>query len=193
MIDSTAPMVLSIGLHPRSSSLILTRGLLERLDNKVQVGLVMREMESIRLGATAANTAGATLLWFILLPGKIGTLLSGKQPGEPNVASTILNLLPAFIAAPFAMIVSDRARVYAMDREAMQKVENPDCIPYALMKLQEAILGSPFNCELALTGCCAINPGSRDPYTALFKSFHPPTPKRIGRLRFRPGAKRQKR
>ncbi len=185
-----SPMILSIGLSPRSSHILVTRGFLDRLDDKVHLGLITRELHSIRSGLTSANTGIATLLWFILLPGKIASIAGGKEPGEPSVQSTLLNIIPALVAYPFALIGSERKKTYEVDREGSELLENADYMPWAFLQLSEEILKSPYNCELPLMGCCAINPNSKDPYAAFFK-LHPPTPKRIDRLRARFGSRRR--
>ncbi|HDS29659.1 MAG TPA: hypothetical protein ENN67_01310 [Firmicutes bacterium] len=189
MIGSLAPMSLSIGLSARKSHIILTRGFLERLDDKTQTTLVSRELQSIKNGLTSVNTAIAILLWLILIPGKIGQFISGREPGEPNVYSVILNIIPVFPGWLIAFIGSSKEKAYTVDRETQSILDHPDYMPYALLQLQESILKMPFNCELPLIGCCTINPGSNDPYASLFRA-HPPTPKRIERLRIRSGSRK---
>ena len=190
MNNNIAPMIMSVGYSPRSSHIIFTRGFLDALDDKVHYALIAREIECIRCGLTSANTAAATLLWFVLLPGKIGQILTGREPGEPNPVSTILNLIPAVVAMPLAHLASEKQRVYEVDRNTVKKLENADYMPYGLMQLQDKLLRLPFNCELPLTGCCAMNPISRDPYASLFR-VHPTTPRRIERLRLRSGSRKR--
>jgi Zn-dependent protease with chaperone function len=190
ILSTISPMSMSVGISIKKSHIILTRGFLERLDDKVHLALVTRELQSIKSGLTANNTGVATLLWLILSPGKLGQFMSGREPGEPNVYSVILNTLPVFAGWLVAFIGAAKKKAYEVDREASDMMDNYDYVPYALMKLQEGILGSPFNCELPLTGCCTINPGSRDPYASLFRA-HPPTPKRIDRLRMRSGGRKR--
>jgi len=192
MINDLSPMVISIGLSRAHSHLIFTTGFIEKIEDKAQKGLIYREIESIREGLTAANTALATLLWIILLPGRIGSMLVGKRPGEPNIAASLLNLVPAFLLGyPCALIGINRARVYRIDSATLSQLENPDYLPYALMKIQDALLRAPFNIDLALSGVCTVNPNSTDPYQVLFK-LHPATPKRIDRLRIKAKADRRK-
>jgi len=192
MIWNTSPMILSVGLSRRRSHLICTQGFFDRIEDKAQVGLIYREFEAIRQGLTSANTGLATLLWIILLPGRIGTRMSGKAPGEPNLLSTLFNLLPAFLVGyPTGLLGANRHRVYVVDYATLRKLENADYLPFGLMRLQEAVLLSPFDCDLALSGCCIMNPHNRDPYQNLFR-LHPPTPKRIDRLRIRANAERRK-
>ena len=189
-INDMSPMVMCIGLKKRNANLIFTKGFLENLEDKAQLGLAHREIEEIRSGTTAANTALAALLWFILLPGRIGTVLIGKRPGEPNVVGTLLNLVPAFLMGyACALVGFSRTRVHATDAATLMRLENPDYLPYALMKLQEMLLRAPLDCDLSLGACCVVNPKSRDPYQGLFK-LHPTTPKRIDRLRIRAKASR---
>jgi hypothetical protein len=189
-INDMSPMVMCVGLKKRNANLIFTKGFLENLEDKAQLGLVHREVEEIRSGMTAANTALAALLWFILLPGRIGTVLIGKKPGEPNVAATLLNLVPAFLLGwSCALVGFSKTRVHATDSATLKHLENPDYLPYALMKLQEILLRSPLDCDLSLSPCCVLNPKSRDPYQGLLK-LHPTTPKRIDRLRIRAKASR---
>jgi hypothetical protein len=192
MINDLSPMIISIGLTRAHSHLIFTTGFIEKIEDKAQKGLIFREVESIREGLTSANTALATLLWIILLPGRIGTLLAGKRPGEPNIASSLLNLIPAFVLGyPCAMIGFNRNSVHRIDTATLSQLDNPDYLPYALMKLQDGLLRAPFNIDLAFSGVCAVNPNSTDPFQVLFK-LHPPTPKRIDRLRVKAKADRRK-
>lgn len=182
MVSNLAPMIMSIGLNPRSSHLVFTKGFLSRLDDKAQLASIVRELESIRTGQTSANTAIGTLLWFILLPGRLVLWATAKQPDEPSALATFMNFIPAFVGAFFLMIAADKKAVYSIDRTAKKLLENPDYLPYALLKMQEGVLATPYNCDLALIQCCFIGPNNRDTFAMLYKP-HPPTPKRIERLR----------
>ena len=190
-IATHSPMLMSIGLSRRSACLVFTKGFFDYLEDKPQIGLMKREVESIRSGATAANTGLATLLWIILAPGRIATVATGKPPGEPNTLSLILNIVPAFfLASIIGLIGFDRTAVHRVDAATLSKLENPDYLPYALMKLQEALLAAPFDVDLALGPCCVVSPNNRDTLQNLFK-LHPTTPKRIDRLRIRAKAARR--
>lgn len=192
IVHNLAPMVLSIGYDPKKAHLIFSQGFFERIDDKSQTGLTVRALEDIRDGSVAGHTGLAVLLWWVLLPGRIGAWITGKQPGEPNVLSTILNLIPAFLFGwPLSLFGIDKKKIYALDASAMKRLDNPDYLPYGLMKIQEAILLGSFDIDLSLSGLCIVNPCSRDPYQTLFK-MHPPTPKRIDRLRVRANADRKK-
>jgi Zn-dependent protease with chaperone function len=182
VVHNLSPMILSIGLNPRASHIVLTKGLLEKHDDKVQLAMVVRELESIKSGRTSQNTGLATLLWFILLPGRLCNLMTGHDPGEPNALCSIVNLIPAFIGAFFVFIATDKTAVYSIDKAALKQLENPDYLPYALMKLQDSSLAMAYNIDLAASPCCAINPNSKDTFAGLYKAF-PATPKRIERLR----------
>jgi Zn-dependent protease with chaperone function len=188
-INSLAPMILSIGLIPRHSHLVLSKGLLDKQDDKVKLSLVVRELESIRSGQTSANTGAATLLWLILSPGRIANRAMGKDPGDPNGVATFLNLIPAFLAALFLAMMADKKAVYKIDRTAQKLLENSDYLPYAFMKFHEASLAVAFNVDLALAPCCIANPNSHDAFAGLFKPY-PPIPKRIERMRPRSAPKR---
>ena len=153
-INNFSAMILTIGLTPKNSHIIFTKGYFDKLEDKVQIGLVYREVESIRQGLTAANTALASLLWIILLPGRIITVLTRQRIGEPSIASMIINIAPAFLLGwPLGGIGSDKQLVNRVDSATLKRLDNPDYIPYGLMKLQESILGAPFNCDLAVSGC----------------------------------------
>jgi Zn-dependent protease with chaperone function len=192
LIRNTSPMIMSIGMTRRSAHILFTQGFFDNLDDKTQIGLTIREIESIREGRTASNTGLAVLLWLVLLPGRLGGRLAGAAPGENNMASTFIDLFPAFfLGLPIGILGADRKRIYVIDNNTLGKLDNPDYLPYGLMKLQDAILASPFNCDLSLSGNCIINPMVRNPYQSWFK-LHPPTPKRIDRLRIRAKSDRLK-
>jgi hypothetical protein len=192
LIRNTSPMVMSIGMTRRGSNILFSHGFFNALDDKSQIGLTIREIEAIREGRTASRTALAALLYVVLVPGRIAGTLAGYKPGEANVPATILDLFPAFfLGYPIGLIGSDKRMVHIVDANTLTKLDNPDYLPYGLMKLQDAILAAPFDCDLSLSGCCIINPGVRNPYQALFK-LHPPTPKRIDRLRIRAKTSRLK-
>jgi Zn-dependent protease with chaperone function len=192
LLNDMSPMILAIGLTRRNSHLIFTKGFFDQLDDKSQIGLTIRQIEAIRRGNTSANTGLAVLLYAILLPGRLASKLAGAGPGEPNLWAMILNLIPAFfVGMPCSLLGADKNAVHRVDTQTLPKLDNPDYLPYGLMKLQEIILASSFNVDLALVGCCIINPHSRDPYQAIIK-VHPPTPRRIDRLRIRADAERKK-
>ncbi len=192
IIHDTSPMVIAMGYNPKKSHLIFSQGFFDRLDDKSQIGLTMRAMEEIKEGITSANTGLATLLWMVLLPGRIGGWIIGKRPGEPNIISIILNAIPAFLIGwPLSLLGVDKRKIYSLDSSTILKLENPDYLPYGLMKLQEALMLGSFDVDLSYSGLCIVNPMSRDPYQMLFK-IHPPTPKRIDRLRIRAKSERRK-
>jgi heat shock protein HtpX len=192
IVHNIAPMVITIGYNPANANLIFSQGFFERLDDKSQVGLTIRALEDIRDGSVVGNTGIATLLWWVLIPGRIGAWITGKQPGDPNILSTVLNLIPAFLFGwPLSFFGIDKRKIYTLDAGAMRRLDNPDYLPYGLMKLQEAILLGSYDVDLSMSGLCIVNPSSRDPYQNLFK-MHPPTPKRIDRLRVRANADRKK-
>jgi len=191
LLGNVSPMVMSLGLSPKKSHLIISHGFFKNIEDKAQIGLVMREIESIREGATAANTGLATLFWIILLPGRLGTLIQGKPTSEPNLIEMILNMIPAFLVGyPLSLIGRNTRTAHKIDGGTLRRLENPDYLPYGLMKLSDAVLALPFEIDLALSPCCIINPNARDPYQVLFK-VHPATPKRIDRLRIRAKASRK--
>lgn len=192
IVHNIAPMVMVFGYNQKKSHIVFSQGFFDRLDDKSQTGLTLRALEDIREGQVIGNTGIAVLLWWLLIPGRIGNWITGKQPGDPNIIATILNLIPAFLFAwPFSLFGIDKARVYSLDSSTLRRLENPDYLPYGLMQIQEAILLGSFDIDLSLSGVCIINPSSRDPYQNLFK-MHPPTPKRIDRLRVRANADRKK-
>jgi len=190
-VNDLSAMILTIGINRKSSNIIFTTGYFTKLEDKVQVGLAIREVTSIREHLTSADTALAYLLWLILLPGRIVTILMGKRCGELNIPSILVNITPALLLGwPIGFLGSNKILVNKVDVSTLKNLENPDYLPYGLMKLQESILSSPFDCDLALSGCCIINPNNRDALQAMFK-LHPPTPKRIDRLRIRAKASRR--
>ncbi|MFH1676629.1 MAG: hypothetical protein ABIC40_06345, partial [bacterium] len=172
------------GLSKGSSNFIFTKGFLDSLDDKAQKGLIHWEVESVKSGLTSLNTGIATLLWFVLLPGRIGYILAAQPPGMPNLVTSFLNIFPAFIGAPYAHLMADRKLVHKVDAIAMKSLHNPDYLLYALMEIDKKSLVLPFECELALSPCCLLNPRGRDPYSGLYK-LHPTGVRRIDRLRFK--------
>jgi len=190
-VNDLGAMVLTIGMNRKNSNIIFTTGYFTKLEDKVQTGLAIREVTSIREHLTSADTALAYLLWLILLPGRIVNTLAGKKYGEPSIPAMIVNITPALIFGwPIGLLGSNKILVNKVDASTLKNLENPDYLPYGLMKLQESILSSPFDCDLALSGCCIINPNNRDALQAMFK-LHPATPKRIDRLRIRAKASRR--
>lgn len=185
MLPDLAPMTMSLGLGPQKYHMIFTRGALDRIDDKALIGLIVRELQAMRSGLTSANTGAATLLWFILLPGRIVGQLLGLNSGEPHIIRTIANIFSAPIGGLFGrLFFNQKRRIYSIDNSAFVTLEKPEYLPYALKEMSEKLQATPFNCELALSTCCIINQNSRDPWANLYKLL-PSTPKRIKRLLLR--------
>lgn len=199
VMETPALNAFATGLRPEKAAVAVTRGLLDRLERSELQAVVAHEMGHVAnndvLYATAigvivglialvADGALRSLRYARLGRGRSGS--RGKGAGAVALVALVV-LVISFIVAPLAarlvQAAISREREYLADATAVRFTRNPLALIGALSKIDESSVRLE-SANRAIQHLFVVNPLKRfgDRAGALF-STHPPTPKRIERLR----------
>ena len=121
IVDDSAPNAAVLARNPRRGNLVLTTGLLDRLDRVQLEGVLAHELTRIRTGEATLNLAAATvpgLLSSVLpTPGRAlaARMLEGNVAVAADLAATDITRYPPGLESAFASIRQD-GRVVAANR-----------------------------------------------------------------------------
>ncbi len=202
---SRTPLSLTTGFRPGSSRLVLSEGLLERLDEAELEAVVAHEVAHVKNRDTAVLTAAALPVG---AAGRVFDLLSGPTTGVQHGTASRADLADGLVtvgllfAAPVALCTFllwaslSRSREFTADRAATALTGNPAALASALRRIDRAFGDRP-STDLRRTEVAAFaiaEPGrvrsdgsnrlGRLPLAWLFDT-HPSIDERIDRLRRR--------
>jgi heat shock protein HtpX len=196
IVEDSDPNAFTIGTTPIDNSIVVTSGLLSKLERDELQGVIAHEMSHIRNSDTRLMTIitilfGAVLLlsaWMkkcVLVGGFTGSQLPGIGwflRGVLFIGWIFTLLLSPIIARIVAMAVS-RQREYLADAGAAELTRNPKALACALIKLENASEPtSSFRDSVA--HLCVIDPSGKkinkkEGWFANLLATHPPIKNRI--------------
>ena len=206
VVPDSDPNAFATGRGPGTSSLAVTRGLIDRLDREELQGVIAHEMSHIRnydvrlmtivaalVGAVAliADWAGRGMRW-----GPGGRYRRGRSGNNGNGGGLtgvlflavwlVAIILAPIVARMLAMMVS-REREYLADASGAELTRNPLGLARALEKIEGAVEPTPAIKQGSAHLCIADPLGRRSQlqtgfWSDLFAS-HPPMTKRIAALK----------
>ncbi|RPI07029.1 MAG: hypothetical protein EHM64_00625 [Ignavibacteriae bacterium] len=196
IIPDDDPNAFATGKNPDTSSLAVTRGLLNVLDRDELQGVVAHEMShirnyDIRLMTTVAAFVGIiVLLSDVMVRGlRFGGLSKGRRSKSGGSLGALLFILwiIVMIFAPLitrimAMMIS-RKREYLADASAAELTRNPIALANALSKLENASAPTK-SIKQGVAHLCVVDPAGKsfnekEGFWAELFSTHPPMQKRI--------------
>lgn len=195
IIDDPDPNAFATGRDPQHSSIVVTRGLLERLNREELQGVAGHEMSHIK------NFDIRLMLIIAVLVGAIALLsdwarrsrFRGRRSRSEGGAALIILIvwLITILLAPLlsrlvAMCVS-RRREYLADASAAELTRNPLGLASALEKISNAVAPT-HSINQGNAHLCICDPkgevlGFREGWAADLFSTHPPAKKRIETLK----------
>ncbi len=187
IVQSETPNAFATGRDPRHSVVAVTTGLLRILNRDELEGVLGHEMTHIKhrdmlIGTIAAAMAGAIIQlaywarWIAIFGG------FGDDDGDNAIAAILIAIL-APIAAILIQAAISRSREYLADEGGAKLSGKPWALASALVKIEHAVHYRPMqNGNPATAHMFIINPFRGSSVFNLF-STHPPTEKRIERLR----------
>jgi heat shock protein HtpX len=193
LIDDTAPNAFATGRDPQHAALVVTTGLLDKLDRLELEGVIAHEMAhiqnyDIRLSTIAAVLVGVIALlsdWFLrsMRWGRRRGSREGGSGSGPLVLVGIALALLAPLAAQLLRLAVSRSREYLADASGVMLTRYPEGLAAAL----EKISADPEPLEVANKATAhlyIINPLREWGGWAngLFNT-HPPIEERLRRLR----------
>ncbi len=158
---------------------VISKEIIDLLDHDELEGVIAHELAHINnrdvvimvLGQSIASMIGIIVQWAYILGGdrNIGTYIVGM----------ILGTIAQMIVMIFVMAIS-RYREYVADEDAATYTRNPEAMARALEKISSGGQGKEMKGEDTVNALCIFGGGGG--LSQLF-STHPPTEKRIERLR----------
>ncbi|MXR52341.1 M48 family metalloprotease [Halovenus sp. WSH3] len=163
-----------------SGTVVISKEIIQLLDHDELEGVIAHELSHIKnrdvvimvLGQSIASMVGIIAQWAVILGGErnIGTYIFAMFVG--TIAQMIVMI--------FVMAIS-RYREYVADEDAATYTRNPDAMARALEKISSGAQGREMKGEETVNALCIF--GSSGSTLQKIFSTHPPTEKRIERLR----------
>ncbi len=193
IIDTPMPNAFATGRNPQNGAVAVTTGIMGILNRDELAGVVAHELAHIRnydtlISSIAASVAGAITfiaemaMWAMIFGGLGGDDEEGG--GLADMVGGVLMLILAPIAAVVVQMAISRTREFGADAGGAEILGDPLPLASALEKLEGWKHNTqPGEVELnPATSHLYITPPTLGGVAALF-STHPPTEKRIAKLR----------
>jgi len=194
IIDDTAPNAFATGRDPRHATVVVTKGLLQKLDKLELEGVIAHELSHIRNYDIRIMTITVVLIGLVALIADITLRLTwfgaGRRRGGDRGLGAAIVLIIALIALILAPIAAElmklavsRRREYLADASGALLTRYPEGLARAL----EKISGDKEPLEAANKATAhlyIVNPlKSHGSFMNNLFSTHPPVQERIRRLR----------
>jgi len=183
-ITETHPNAFALGSDPAHAAIIVTLGLRTRLTGDELRAVIAHELSHIAQRDTLRATVGVTLMSAVAALA-LRLRLIGLSVRQRGGGALIFLVVLAPLSALVLRLVAARSREYQADRAGALLCGNPDDLIRALSKLDASarrITSITANDQPALAALFFVNPLPGAWVGRLFAA-HPPTAKRIERLR----------
>ena len=184
--DTRTPNAFATGRSKKSSTVCVTTGLLRSLDQEELEGVIAHELAHVKNRDVMVMTIAsflATIAMFIL---RWGWLFGGgrNRQGGAQVLVAIVASLVVWIVSFLLIRALSRYREYAADRGAVVITGKPSALASALMTIDGRMDRVPDEDlrKQSEMNAFFIVPISKGAIAKFFKT-HPPTEKRVDRLR----------
>lgn len=193
--ESPVPNACAVGRSKRSTTLCVTRGLLDTLEPKELEGVIAHELSHVAHGDAAVMTVAAFVGVLAGLVARVGLKLvyiGGRARGLWHILVVALGFIALSAATWFISLVLTRSlsryREFAADRSAAQLTGNPSALASALTKVSAKVSGGGGIPQIDLRKAGALNAFYFAPVSAAkttahhLLSTHPTTQARLDRL-----------
>ena len=190
LIPTQTPNAFATGRNPQHAAVAVTEGILQLMDRRELEGVLAHELSHVVNRDTLITTFAATLAGAVsqlAMMWRWGALFGGGSYGDREERGggglgVLLAVLLAPLAALLLQLALSRRREYAADESGARLVGDPEGLADALEELERGNRQLPFDASPTTAPLYIVNPLSGEGITGLF-STHPPTEKRIARLR----------
>lgn len=187
VLPEQSPNAFATGRNPQHSSVAVSAGLLEVMDNTELEGVIAHELGHILNRDILISSVAATLAAAISMLGHMAFFMGGSRrdddgEGHGGGASGLLMMIVAPIAAMLIQMAISRTREYSADAAAAKYSGSPNGLISALGKLEGWSKRIPMDASPATAHMFIIKPFSAGGLARMF-STHPPTEDRIAALR----------
>ena len=188
---SEQPNAFATGRNQNHAVVWITSGILQLVSTRELEGVIAHELAHIKhrhmlVGTVAATVAGAIAMLASI--AKWGLFLGGRgrrSDGGGNLFVMIAAMIIAPMAAAIIQMMISRSNEFQADATAARITSDPAGLASALQKIESYAQKIPMQVNPAAAQLAIINPlagSARDTMSRLF-STHPPTEKRVAKLR----------
>ena len=189
IIPTDTPNAFATGRDPKHAVVAVTRGILRILNRDELEGVIGHELTHVKnrdilISTVAAAMAGAIiqLAYWARWIAIFGGFNRDRDEGGEVIAAIVVAVL-APLAAMLIQAAISRSREFLADEGGARISGKPHALASALMKIEEAVRYKPMReGNPATAHMFIVNPFRGISLASLF-STHPPTEKRIERLR----------
>jgi heat shock protein HtpX len=185
LIESDQPNAFATGRDPHHAAVAVTRGLLQRLDQREVAGVVAHELAHIKHRDTLTTTVAATIAGAIGFLAQLAFLFGRSRDGaRANPIAALLVLLVAPLAATLVQLAISRTREFAADRLGAEIAGDSMGLASALNDIERIAQGTYIasaESNPATAHLFIVNPLHGGALAGLFRT-HPPTEERVRRL-----------
>jgi len=184
VMDQDEPNAFATGRNPAHSSVAVTRGLLQVMDDREIEGVLAHELGHVKNRDILTSSIAATIAAAITWAAHMAFFFGGSRDddddrGNPIAAIAMMILAP--LAAMLIQMAISRTREFSADAASAQYTKNPGELISALRKLEACSQRIPMDVSPSMSHMFIIKPLSGASMARLF-STHPPTEERIARL-----------
>lgn len=178
-----APNAFATGRNPSHSSVAVTAGLLQLLNDDELEGVIAHELGHIKNRDILVSSIAATIGAAITYLAHFAMFFGGRHDDDdaPNPLVAILMLILAPLAAGLIQMAISRTREFGADATAAKYTGNPGGLASALRKLESWSKQIPMHSTPAMSHMYIVRPSFGEAMSRLF-STHPPTAERIAAL-----------
>ena len=186
VIPEQAPNAFATGRNPQHSSVAVTVGLLELMNDREVGAVIAHELGHILNRDILISSIAATLGAAITFLGRMAFFFGGSRHNdEEEGGGSLIGGLAMMILAPIAALLIQmaisRTREYGADAAAAKYTGDPNSMIAALRKLESWSTRIPMDVSPATSHMYIIKPFNGQAMMRLF-STHPSTEQRIERL-----------
>ena len=184
VVDTALPNAFATGRNPEHAAVCVTTGLMEKLTPREVAGVLGHEMSHVKHNDILISTIAAGMAGIISVMARFAFWFGGdRDDRRNNPLAGILMLVLTPLAAAVIQLAISRTREYMADFTGGQLSGDPDALADALEKIEGyARTRTMPRATEATAHMFIISPFSAKDAQAIF-STHPPTEKRIERLR----------
>ena len=184
LIETAQPNAFATGRSPENAAVVVTTGLLQRLDRDEVAGVIAHELAHIRNRDTLTMTVTATLAGAISMLANFGLMFGGRRDSPMGIVGVLAMMVLAPLAAMLVQTAISRTHEYEADRVGAEICGQPMWLASALQKIAGAAQRIDMNTaerNPATAHMFIVNPLHAHGYDRLF-STHPPTEARVAEL-----------
>jgi len=179
VMDMGVPNAFAVG-RKKAGVVAVSPQLLQLLDRDELEGVLAHELAHIRNRDVVTMVVGQSIAMLVGYVAYFAVLMGGER----NIGSFILAMVASSLANALVMIfvlAISRYREYVADADAKEAIGSGDPLARALEKISRGAEGSESSLDDSMGALCILNT-DKSLFQKLF-STHPPTEKRIARLR----------